>query len=92
VIQIINYSSEKLPFDIRGIRHIIYKDSPSGFKKLAKEIATTLKTVRDEQKGRETRRPLRSRAQVDSCAGEPARDEAFRPRLISVCHPRVTLN
>lgn len=48
--------SDKIPFDIAGIRHITYEDSWKGIEQLAKELKKYLLTTRSKQKERRIRK------------------------------------
>jgi len=47
---LIMQATTTIPFDVHGIRRIIYEDSPKGYEKLAADIKRTLRAILDEQK------------------------------------------
>jgi hypothetical protein len=47
---LISQSEEVIPFDLRGVRQILYQDKPSGYEKLAVDIKRYVDSVLKERK------------------------------------------
>jgi hypothetical protein len=47
---LISQSEEVIPFDLRGVRQILYQDKPSGYEKLADDTKRYVDSVLKERK------------------------------------------